>query len=195
MASIVEIWNLAAAHVGAKNAIESEIESSTIAGQCRLFWDPVRDAVLRDAPWSFATRSQALALSGTAPTGWEYSYSYPTDCLFVRHIVTASRYNADPVPFKIYRDGSDQYICTDQADAEIEYTVRVEDPNQYDAAFIETVALYLGSKLAMPVTRKPELGIELLGQYQAALSRAVALSRNEGQRDPERDPEIIRARS
>lgn len=195
MTSKVEIWNLALGHIGSENAVESDTERSPEADQCRLYYDRCRDQVLRAHDWPFASTVRALSLSGTAPTGWSYSYSHPTDCLNAREIPQQSRNQAPPIPFRIHEDSGNKFILCDQADISLRYTKRIEDPNLFDEGYIECLALLIASRLAMPLTRKADLRDLLRQEYTAAISLYLAVAKNEGQKDKDDDCEIVRARS
>ena len=80
MSSAVEICNLALSHLGS-SGIDALDERSEAAAACTTFYAICRDMVLRDAPWPFATKMQALALVEEDPnTEWGFSYRYPSDC-------------------------------------------------------------------------------------------------------------------
>ena len=76
--SKTEIANLAISHLGIGKTIANlELEKSQEAIACRRFYDTVRDSSLRDFPWPFAGKIQALALVSNE---WLYAYQYPSDC-------------------------------------------------------------------------------------------------------------------
>src|SRR5688500_16403932 len=77
----VQIFNLALSRVGTKSSVSDVDENSAEAARLRAIYDHVRDAVLADHPWPFATVYEALAETGTTDSAWIYQYRYPSDCL------------------------------------------------------------------------------------------------------------------
>lgn len=106
MVAEVDIANRALSAIGTRSTISSLTEYSNEALQCNLLLEPLRDEILRLAPWNCATNTANLALISAAPgtpenptTGtatwqkgqpyppWAYEYAYPSDCLRVLWIV------------------------------------------------------------------------------------------------------------
>lgn len=100
MPSEIDIANRALGAIGTRTTIASLTENSPEARQCSIFIEPVRDELVRMAPWNFATNYQNLALicatpgtpenpyptptlwnKGIPPPPWAYEYVYPSDCL------------------------------------------------------------------------------------------------------------------
>lgn len=202
MATRTEIANLALSHLGiGKEIANLDNEKSQEAVTMRRFYDQTRDAVLRDFPWSFATRFGALALVAAPPTEtseWDYSYRYPTDCLMLRRIQTDVRIdtNQSRIVFKTGRDSQGQLIYTDEANAKVEYTFREEDPSRYPADFILAFSLRLAHYAAPRLTGGDpfKLGNRAIQLYLQEISMAQASSGNETVPDQVPDAEAIRAR-
>lgn len=100
MTAEVDIANQALSAIGTRSQIATLNEVSNEAIQCNLLLKPLRDELLRLAPWNCATNYNNLALicavpgspenptQGTAtwqkgipPPPWSYEYAYPSDCL------------------------------------------------------------------------------------------------------------------
>src|SRR5262245_2955405 len=100
MTSITDIANRALSAIGTRSQIASLDEDSNAARQCKLLLEPLRDEVLRMAPWNCAFNYANLALicsapgtpenptagtdvweKGIPPPPWSYEYIYPSDCL------------------------------------------------------------------------------------------------------------------
>lgn len=96
MASVIEICNRALSNIGNNRSINSLEEASKEAGQCSLYYESIRDAVLADFDWNFATKNIALADTNNPPQDWDYAYTYPTDCLRIIEI---------PLPRRTVSDG------------------------------------------------------------------------------------------
>lgn len=202
MASETEIANLALSHLGIGKEIAAlSTEKTEAASTLRRFYDQARDATLRDFPWPFATKFEALALVADPPTEtdeWDYSYRYPTDCLMLRRIQTSVRVdtNQSRIVFKLGRDSQGQLIYTDEAEAKVEYTFREEDPNRYPADFVLALSLRLAAYAAPRLTGGDpfRLGQRALQLYIQELSVAQSSAGNEGVPDQVPDAEMIRAR-
>src|SRR5690349_17639842 len=85
-----DVCNMALGIIG-QNFIADLDDGTHTANQCRLFFEPARDACLRDHKWNFALKRQALAQNSMPPaSGWSYAYQLPPECLRVIEL------NADP---------------------------------------------------------------------------------------------------
>ena len=81
MASVVDICNLALAHLG-DTAVVTAIDppdGSAQALHCARFYPLARNTLLEMHPWSFATRRSVLVPTDTALASpqWDYSYAAP----------------------------------------------------------------------------------------------------------------------
>jgi len=83
LASVVEICNLALAHLGDDASIASidPPEGSAQAEHCARFYPIARDSLLQMHNWNFASR-RALLASVTMPYSmWKYAYAVPGDMM------------------------------------------------------------------------------------------------------------------
>lgn len=199
MATKVEIWNTALSHLGIEKEIAGVDERSAEAAACRRFYDPTVDQLLRAFAWSFATRFATLALVEADPTSeWSYSYRYPSDCLLVRRILSGLR-NDTPdtrIEYRITSDASGLLIYTDQADAEVEFTVLANDPLRYPSDFTSALSLLLAAKMAPRLTSGDpyKLRERNLNLFLAEIAEAKSASINEQQVPVEPDASWIRER-
>jgi hypothetical protein len=91
----VDICNRALSEIGARVLITSIAQpQGTAAIQCALHYQPVRQQLLRTAPWGFCRKTGALSQLGsvftTPPTSdypWFYKYAYPADCMKARYML------------------------------------------------------------------------------------------------------------
>lgn len=100
MVAEVDIANRALSAIGTRSTIAALSEISNEAIQCNLLLEPLRDELLRMAPWNCATNFATLGLicaapgtpenptqgstswqKGIPPPPWAYEYAYPADCL------------------------------------------------------------------------------------------------------------------
>lgn len=201
MASEVEICNLALSGIRA-GSINSLNETSLQAQQCKLKYSLLRDMLLRDVPWNFAHKTDALALLTDDLFNWVYAYQYPSDCLYVNRLilnfeefgssgVTRSRHIEDlytpdlnkQVKYEIQNVSNNRVIAANEPELRISYRMRVTDPNLFDTLFIQVFVKLLESELAIPIVGA-EVGRQLrsdaLQLYEAYLLEATASNGNEG---------------
>jgi hypothetical protein len=200
MAYSTEIANLALGHIGVSSEISDlETEQSREAKAIRRFWDVCLEQVLRDHPFGFATKVAELNLVESDPnTDWLFSYRYPTDCLFVRKILSGVNITtpSDPIDYKLAGDDSGRLIMTNQEDAVIEYTRVLTDfdnmPADFKMAFSYRLAVYIAPSLTSGDPFK--LKQDCMNGYLMEISKAEANSINEESNDPDVDSEFVRAR-
>jgi hypothetical protein len=93
----VAICNMALNHLSVGKRIASFTEKSAEARLCASLYDQVKDEVLRDFAWPFATKTATLALVVQQPTfEWGYAYRVPVDCLAARRLLNG---NISVTPF------------------------------------------------------------------------------------------------
>lgn len=205
MTSKVEICNLALGNIRAAsiNAID---ESSVEAQVCKARYDLALKFMLRDFPWRFSHKVQALALESMTPNEWDYAYTYPTDCLRAKYILPTNQhmstrtayYHLDlphvkeqigPVQFEVgFNDTSSRkVILTDQDEAYLAYTAYQTDTTNFDPLFIEALGWYLASLIAVPIVgieRGKDLRDNALQAYGMTLPYAQEADANEGTINP-----------
>ena len=200
MASDIEICNLALSNLGISKEIASSTEDSAEAETCNRFFVDVRDELLRDFPWTFATKFVALGLVEEDPNDeWGFSYRYPSDCIKVRRILSGIRNDtpATKTKMKIIADDDGLLILTDYEDAEIEYTFRAEDPMRYPSDFKKAFALKLAIEIAPRlIAGDPySIGPKLTQKFLYEIQKAQASSISEEVLDEFPDAEMITARN
>lgn len=207
------ICNAALRHI-ANKPILSLAEASEAARGCTAFYDQVRDEVLGEFRWPFATRLAALTLvGGTADVPvtyeWHYSYRLPTDCLAPQRIQSGNRREGrdERISFDVASDDTGGLLYTDFAPVDatsttpqlpqLEYTVAGLAEARFPADFAQAFSLKLAFYLAPLLTGgDPDHLGQRAGQlYEAMLARAELNAGEARQRDPEPDSEFLRARA
>jgi hypothetical protein len=193
---VVTIYNMALSHLLISRQVDDVEEDSQEANTCNLWFERVRNQVLRDHPWDFAERFAELALIEEDPNHeWDYSYRVPTGFLAARRIaVDGSRDTTNRIPYKVATDDDGGVIWTDEPDAWLVYTAEITDPTLFPEDFAQALSLRLAWQIAKPLAASQAIAAQCLADYQAAVTRAVANSRNEQQPDDEPEAESIRAR-
>lgn len=197
-----QIANMTLVRIGISKLITNvDSDSTTEARLIRTVFDDERDDVLRDFPWPFARKLVDLGLVGgtqsvAVSNKWQYSYRYPADCLYARQLITVmGRNNPTPPPFEVGSDDQGQLIFTDEADAELEYTRRVTEPDQFDAIFRSALSWKIGMSIASPLSRVKEVIQLAFSGFRFDLARAQSRALNESQQDDAAESEFIRSRS
>ena len=195
MPSEVSICNMALSRLGA-NRISALTEASREARECSLAFAQARDSVLRDHPWNFANRVQYLALTEDEPFGFAYAYAYPSDCLAARKIWQEVDTDT-PIDFEVRQNdaATARVIVTDEADAALVYTARIENPNVWDAQFVDALVLRLATDLALPLTQNAQIQNAMAQLYQRTIFAAKTQDAKEGRTEPESTSSFIFARS
>jgi hypothetical protein len=202
MATKTQIGNLALQVIGCSQFVANvDTENSVEAKAIQLaFDDDARDYVLGDFPWPFATAYATLALvngstSSPANYDWTFAYRYPADCFHARRIVTSGgREETTPPPFRVGRDSQGRLIYTHQEDAQLEYTVRITDPTEFDSLFVCALQWRLAIRLAPALGRVKDIQTTATNMYAYEIQRAHAKALNEGQHEEPRDAAWIKGR-
>lgn len=193
MASVITVCNMALGNIGITQTIENIDDNNERARMCKLYYEPLRDQLIRKHTPNFAQAVVALALvSGDPPPGWEYQYRYPTDCLFAKQltdedgarqgasVISESVWSSDAwlglrlsqhkIPFEVRADPSvtGRIIVTDLEDAHLWYTKKVTDPNQFDPEFVVGLSWALASAIAIPLKVNPNIA-----QYATNMARGM----------------------
>src|SRR5690606_399370 len=104
--------------------------------------------------------------------GWAYQYQLPTDYLAVIQLNSWQAWEARD----LYEIEGNR-LLTDQEQAELRYTARIEDTEQYPPLFVEALYTKLASKLAEPLTGSGTRSEGLLAEY-TRLIEPMALKAN-----------------
>ncbi len=215
MASEVDICNMALSGIRG-GSINSLDEASLQAQQCKLKYPFLRDMLLRDVPWNFAHKEDALALLTDDLFNWVYAYQYPSDCLYINKLilnfeefgdtgdgVTRSRHIEDiyspdlgrQVKYEIQNLDGNRVIAANEPSLRISYRKKITDPNLFDMLFIQAFVKLLESELAIPIVGA-EVGRQLRSDaiqlYKGYLEEATAATQNESYVPPV-DSEFINA--
>lgn len=197
MASVVQICNIALSRIGQSARIDSLEEQSLAAELCTLHYDECRKQVLRDFPWPFAEARVVLADIGSPPTNWLFRYRYPTDCLEARRITVPG--NETPqadqrITFAVAYASGGRSIVSNQPQAELSYTVDVQDTTYFDPLFVSALAWKLAAELAMGLQARPENYQAASQNYAIEISKAQAAALEEGEGGVKPDSEFVTVR-
>lgn len=194
-----ELCNIALGHLGITTRIDDLATDDTKeATVCRANYELIRDEVLTDALWPEARKIATLGLVEEDPNDeWSFSYTYPSDCLHPRRILSGARTDSmdTVIPFQIGNDAGAILIYTDTEDAELEYTMRLTTVSLMSALFIQAFTYKFAGSIAPSFsTEQQSLGNRALQMYQVQIAKAAAKAENKPRYDSEADSEFIRGR-
>lgn len=203
------VCNLALTAIGNTAFVDDLDEDSTEAKVAKEIFAFSRDVVLERFEWRFAARRATLALdagavSGLARNGWLYVYALPADCIAPRRITVDGIRNPNAenrIPFAIEASASvaggpvdARVLLTDQAEAELQYTSRVETVALWSPLFVDALKWNLAAQFALGIQKKPAVAQAMTAQFERAIGQAFAAQLNQGREDRPPDSEFISVR-
>lgn len=176
MTSKVELANIALANIRAQS-INDFGEASLNAQYVRIFYPKSLKSVQTMHDWNFGNKEKPLArLSDVELFDYAYVYQYPSDCLRLNYLKSPVNkvdladngfvfrpeyYDTNPfndesarrlrIPYAVKNVDGNRVIGANEPDLWIDYRAFVDDPNKYDASFIDAFTWRLGSELAIPI--------------------------------------------
>lgn len=165
---------MALAKIGHEGLITSLSENSKGARYMNVFYEPMRDAVLRDHLWRFARKRATLApLIDKPPFDGGNYFQYPEDCLRIvgtdqDYFYTGQRW---------VREGDKIVADTDVLN--LVYIQRITDPALFDPLFVDVFASRLAYEAAMPITKSQGIKESMQIEYRRSVIRAARASATE----------------
>lgn len=211
MSTIVEICNDALLNIRGQS-INSLNESTREAQVCKLKYPLVVEKVLREFNWSFAKKTQPLALRTETLHRWRLCYQYPSDALKIRDVTVLNIPTSNTVlglygteyqepdytvPYEVLTVDGVKVIGCNIDDVVAEYTWNVVDPNLFDPIFKMMLGWYMGSQIAVPIMgvgkgqREQRTALE---QYAALKSEALKNDDEEQGHTPTQETDLITGR-
>lgn len=170
MISKITVCNLALAQLG-QAPISSLDQDDEKARRLNLFYEPVRDEVLRTHNWAFAGAEEPLVL--IEEVHGKFLYKYPAEALFVRRVFDPNSGRKSLKFREFFRtDLHCRVLETSSSQAYAEYTRRILDENLFDPAFVKSFSLALACDLAVALTGDSSLASQLLQKYTLSLDEA-----------------------
>lgn len=160
----VTICNLALMMVGIP-AITSFDEENNNAKLCKSYFPVLRDRVLRDHTWSFATAAYELQQLNEK----SIDDNFPFVCALPGDVIRVIALSND-APYR--RVGN--RILVQSLPAKVLYIARIEDPNLFDETFIEALQYLIASEIGMANTRS----VQLISLYREKYERTLATARS-----------------
>lgn len=211
------------ARISGSGDLSSSSDTSEAKDAAEFAFPFVRDEVLEEGRWTFATKYATLVQADDGEDDewgdeWDLAYTLPSDCLRAVRFVTGAGgafysldwdqllawpFAATETPgskarFAIRNEGSGRILLTDvpNADAKLQYIAQVTDMAQWPNLAATALSMRLAYELAGPLlSADDKTKFALYQGYMVAMSRAMAADANE--ESPRREPDgpAIRARS
>lgn len=171
--SEIDIINRALAKMGDQR-ITDRSENTNRARIMDSIYDGVRDELLRDCPWNFATQRDTLSADPAPPVyEWATAFAVPADFLYM----VATENNS------AYRLEGNQILSNHENSLNITYVRRVTDATEFDTGFAESLAAKLAYEAAQNITADTALQDRLFRDYNLTLIRS---KKTDGQEDDPR---------
>jgi len=207
MPALVEIYNAALSAATGRALLSLPNENTREAAVCNLWYPFVRDQAFRAAPWNCLKANTYLGViterdfaatwtQGMPKDPWRYAYGLPSDCVRPRFITTY-------VPFELGlytpaaatpAEGSYQAIFTNQPQAILEYTAKVENTEMWDADLTMSIVYALAAHITNPLHGKRAIQENNINLANNIIMTARMNDANTQERQMETVPDWISAR-
>lgn len=162
MASSTEICNRALTLIGQEPIITLD-DSSKTSRLCKRFYESELEGLLRSYPWTFAIRRVQLGREAETPVfGFSYQFVLPSDCMRILDVSVLE---------DEYKIENNRILTNDEA-VKLRYVAKVTAANQFDAQFIEVLALRLAILMCQDLTADQQLKQQLMQEEIRAVLRA-----------------------
>ena len=155
--------NGALSHLG-EGRLSSLNENRPAAGYIRDHFGSVRDALLREYDWNFASRWETLAADPTLPEG-TFTKSYPLPAAYLRALeikgATEDDWSVEAVT--VTASGAEEdvnILSTDFIAPRLRFTRQITNVYAWDALFLEIFQLRLAAKIAPLLMRANAADLE-----------------------------------
>lgn len=177
------IWNLACSRLG-EDPIVTLSDTTERALAIAAIYDQIRDVVLSDYPWDFATVRGQLTPNPTPPIfGFAYSYPLPTSPVCLKFWGIAG-WRGEVDKEMRYKVEGGNVLTNVQHNGllNVLYTVQLPQGSEteFTPFFISVFALRLAAEVAFRLTRNSALMESLLKQYTLELGKAQKTDAQQG---------------
>jgi len=194
--SKVEVYNITLFNIGHTKRVTSPTENSIERTNCESCYEQKKQGLLSMANWGFAKSEVALSLTGFAPSGWQYEYHYPANCLKAIEISRSNKAQ-DPIPFQrgLRIDEATQQetavIWTNEANAKLFYIRNVQSVAVMTPKFIDALSHYMGIDLARVMAKQKQVVDDMKSMFTYHMSEAIRMGEAEAEDEKALDAEWI----
>lgn len=181
MSSEVSICNQALSWLGVSPILTLD-DVIKPAQLCKANYAQLRDTVLEEANWTFATkRFKFQTPEATAPVyGYANSFLVPTTTLLVVECNDTAEPQGD---YDLDWRYEDNRIVTDAAIVYAKCIVQVTDPKKFTNTFRQALAARIAAELAVPLTESSAKETKMWNLYAAKLGVARSVDGKQGASD------------
>jgi hypothetical protein len=164
----IDLTNRALAEIGTRSQITAFNDGSQEGLYAGILYPGLRDFLLREGDYEFASNPISPFLVAAPPEPWVYAYAYPSDCVRLKQMVPASFNILDPAPmeFSIITIEPNRVVATKVQSNLMIYTSNTVAETLWDSMFTESFVRMLASGLAFALENRMEAS-------QAKLQEAV----------------------
>jgi hypothetical protein len=179
MTTNIDLTNRSLAQIGTRSQITSMTDGSQEALYANILYAPLRDFLLREGDYEFASTPILPVVVPTPLPPWLYGYQYPADCVRVKQLIPVDYNLLDPVPveFNIANSAAARAIVTKTQVAFLVYTSNSVIETLWDSMFTESFVRMLAAALAFALENRIEASREKL---QEAINFAGMASLKDG---------------
>ena len=129
----------------------------------------VRDALLREHPWSCAVKRVLLAADVGSPSfGYQYSFTLPAD--YIRVLSVGDPY--EDVDYLVEQ----RCLLANMSSLKLRYVFQNTDVASYDSCLVNLLELAMAAKMAYAITQSTSMAQYLYQEYLMALKTAKTLN-------------------
>jgi hypothetical protein len=165
MATEVSICNKALTSVGASTIISLD-DNTTEAILCKAQYSDVRNAVLEEHNWTFATKWLDIPKLANPPLG-EYRNAFPLPPEVIRVIFVGEDFD-HPDQWQLEQD----MIRKDGDTCKCQVLIRETNPNRYSPLFLEALSARLAMEFSLPLTNSATFYDRLANIYEEKMAKA-----------------------
>lgn len=192
MVSETSICNQALAWLGAPTITSLE-DPSTAATLCRTNYPFLRDAVLEERMWTFATVRATSTVGDKDEWGEMYKHGIPTDWLSVFRVYKSVSNNCLVTSREWKREGA--FVLSKDPTVYMWGIKRVTDTGQFSSMFVQALAARIAADLAIPITENRALQGDMWQLYGAKLKEASTRDGQQGTNEQIVSNSLIEARN
>ena len=175
------LCNMSLGRIGATRISSVESDTSLQALQCRLHYEPTRNALLRSHYWPFASARSELTQDDSDPDfEWDNQFDLPDDFMALRSIYDPNNTPGNKSRHSHALEG--QSLLTNDSSMSIRYIKKVTDVTEFDSLFVEVFVLLLADKMIGPLAGgDPGIQKKIDDALDKLMPRVRALGRQEAQ--------------
>lgn len=182
MPSEVGICNQALSWLGQDSILALDPNESNIARLCFLNYTGLRDAVLEEANWTFATRRYVWDLvQETPPYGYGAKFLIPSEVLVVIEADNSALFTNGVSDLDWRRE--EEYIVADATLIYAKCIVRIVNPAKFSSLFTQALTARIAAELSPPITESKTKTDQMWALYKDKMSTAVPIDGKQGKSD------------